>query len=233
MCLCHQPLPFVNRYETGIFPNARAGEIATARAFQRTGVTRNVGGTALILAFSGFLFFPIGLLGALLGLYTICLRPSGIRRYSGWRAAGWAIVLGMSAFIGEGAIAMSWLAHREYARQIAIQETAPRDLNSLMREEQHFHSMHHHFATVGEINFIPPYGYYSLYLGLSDTILGLQGDLREAQNTVKSLQPVVMPQFFRILAAYNLDKDNDLDVWIATSDGSIQHVFNDLTPLSP
>lgn len=215
----------------GVQPSLRAAEQLRARAFRAAGLVRNVGGLALFVAICGFVIFPLGFLGAALGLWVILSLKGPIGRYSGRTAAIWAVVLGMSGFLGEGFLCWQWLQQRQQANVEELQVAVREDLRDLLRAQRLYHATTEHFGTFSQLHFKPRHGQYTLYLTSSDLLPAH----RKQQPIVDKLPtdlpevytPNVVPHAFVAVAVANLDEDPDLDIWAINQEGNIAHVRSD------
>lgn len=215
----------------GVQPSMRAAEQLRARAFRAAGLVRNVGGLALLVALCGFVIFPLGLLGAALGLWVILSLKGPIGYYSGRTAAIWAVVLGLSCFVGEGILCWHWLEQRQQANVEELQRAVSEDLRDLLRAQRLYHATTERFGSFSQLHFRPRHGQYTLYLGTNDLLPAH----RKQQPIIDPLpadlpavsMPGVLPHAFIAVAVANLDDDPDLDVWIINQEGNIAHVRSD------
>jgi hypothetical protein len=231
VCVCGRNFGQACSIDMGVQPSVRAAEALRARAFRAAGLVRNVGGFALAVALMGFVFFPLGLLGAALGVWVLFTLRGPLGRYGGRTHAIWAIALGLGFFIIEGSLCLRWLHGRREADTAAIQETAAEDLRDLLRAERLYRATSEHFGGFAELHFKPRHGLYTLYLDPTDVLPAtrdgvsvldpLPGDLPAGHN------PHLAANAFVAVAVANLDPDPDVDVWAVNAAGDIVHVRTD------
>src|SRR5262245_58162807 len=101
-CACGADYSLPDVRPTGTAPSERLAERSRSKAFRAAGVVKNVGGFALGIALLGILFFPLGLLGAIIGVYCLTMLRGPIGRYSGRRWAIVAVGIGTATFAIEG-----------------------------------------------------------------------------------------------------------------------------------
>jgi hypothetical protein len=228
-CICGQDYVYPRVVDTGTRPNARAAERSRYRAFRAAGLVKNVGGFALGISLLGILCFPMAVVGAAVGIYVLTMLRGPVGRYSGRPAAAWAVAIGVVAFVGEGAFALTWLKERRMAEMDAIQETAAEDLRALLRAERLFRATHETYGSFKEFHFQPRYGLYTIYLESGD----LTPAVRDKQQVIDPLPDGVAigidTDSFTAAAVANLDDDADLDIWTLTANGDIVHARNDAT----
>lgn len=229
VCGCNFGGPCV--LEMGVFPNARAAEELRASAFRAAGLVRNVGGFALTISLMGILIFPLGLLGAALGIWALVSLRGPMGRYSGRTSAVWASVLGLVFFFGEGAMCVSWRQQRQINDTASTQQTASEDLRDLLRAQRLFRATSEHFGQFADLHFKPRHGLYTLYLSSDDHLAGHRGNREIVDKLPDDLppghRPEVHPSAFVAVAVANLDSDEDLDVWAVNAAGDIVHVRSD------
>jgi hypothetical protein len=188
---------------------------------------KNVGGFALGISCLGVIFFPLGLLGAGIGIYVLTMLRGALGRYSGRRAAAIAVALGVLAFAGEGALALSWMQKRNRLHLSELQKTAPEDLRALVRAQKLFRASRDTFGTFDEVRYNAPYGCYTIYLGADDRMGGsCEGAM--AVTLPEGYTPTVTEEAFSAVAVSNLDDDEVLDVWVVTEQGVVEHTVDDL-----
>ncbi|OGQ80821.1 MAG: hypothetical protein A2289_21115 [Deltaproteobacteria bacterium RIFOXYA12_FULL_58_15] len=232
-CVCGQDYTYPEVVNTGIRPNERAAERSRSRAFRAAGIVKNVGGFALGISLLGILFFPIGLLGAGIGIYVLIMLRGPLGRYSGRRAAMAAVVIGSGVFLGEGAAAMSWLKARRLQQQRSVQASVSEDLRALLRAQRLFRATHDTYGTFKEFRFLPPSGRYTYYLGPDDVVVAKRDGGSVADPLPDNLYPGVSEDRFTAVAVANLDGDPFLDVWVLDDRGKVSQVIDDVTNSSP
>lgn len=227
-CICGQDYVYPRVVDTGIRPNARAAERSRYRAFRAAGLVKNVGGFALGISLLGILCFPMGVLGAIIGVYTLTMLRGPVGRYSGRPAAAWALVIGVVVFVSEGALMLSWWEDRRMADVALKQETASEDLRALLRAERLYRATTERYGLFRDFHFQPRYGVYTLYLSPDDFTPALRDNVQVVDPLPQTaVPPGVKPGAFTAVAVANLDDDPDLDVWALTENGNITHVQND------
>jgi hypothetical protein len=190
-------------------------------------VVKNVGGFALGISLLGILFFPIGLLGAGIGIYVLTMLRGPLGRYSGRRAAMAAVAIGSVVFLGEGAFAMNWLKARRVQRIKSVQASVSEDLRALLRAQRLFRATHDTYGTFREFRFRPPVGSYTVYLGADDLVAATREEVSVTDPLPDELYPVVTEAAFTAIAVANLDGDMFLDVWSLNDHGTIAHLRDD------
>ncbi|MBN1959432.1 MAG: hypothetical protein JW841_00680 [Deltaproteobacteria bacterium] len=227
-CPCGQQHVFPSVHNTGILPNYRAAERSRLRAFRAAGLVKNIGGIALTMSLIAIPFYPLGLIGALLGLYVLIRLRGPVARYSGRTAAIIAIILGIAVFIVGLTFTERYFETKKYQRANAMQQSIIKDLHDLLRSQRLFRVSSDTFGTFKEFRFTPIYGHYTIYLGPDDFISAL----REGETIIDPLpedsMPAVTEDSFTAVAVGNIDSDPQLDVWELYDNGEIIHCVNDL-----
>ena len=226
-CICGQEYVYPQVVDTGTKPNARAAERSRYRAFRAAGLVKNIGGFALGIVCLGILCFPMAIIGAAVGLYVLTMVRGPVGRYSGRTQAAWAVVLGISIFVGEGMFFMSWLKERRHDEISNIQATANDDLRELLRAERLYRATHDTFGTFQDFHFQPRYGLYTIYLSPTDVTAAIRNDQQITDPLPQALHPLVDENSFLAVAVANLDNDEDLDIWTLTANGDIVHEHDD------
>lgn len=231
VCVCGCNFGEACALEMGVYPSVRAAEELRASAFRAAGLVRNVGGFALSVALMGILVFPLGLLGAALGLWALVSLRGPMGRYSGRISAIWASVLGLIFFFGEGAMWMAWRQQRQIDNTTCMQQTASEDLRDLLRAQRLFRATSERFGHFADLQFRPRHGLYTLYLSSEDHLAAHRGNREVVDKLPEDLpsghQPEVHPSAFVAVAVANLDSDDALDVWAVNAAGDIVHVRSD------
>ncbi len=226
-CTCGVEYTYPEVHNTGIRPNERAAERSRSRAFRAAGLVKNVGGFALGLAALGILFFPLGIAGAALGVYTLTMLRGPVGRYSGRRAAVGAIVLGSAVFGLGFTFTYSWMEARKVARLATLQSSVSEDLRALLRAERLYRAGRDTYGTLKELRFQPPHGQYTIYLAPDDVLPATRDKVTVTDPLPPELQPALAETAFTAVAVGNLDDDPDLDVWTVNDAGQIEHVHDD------
>lgn len=214
---------------TGTRPSARAAERSRYRAFRAAGVVKNVGGLALGISLLGILFFPLGLVGAAIGIYVLIMLKGPQRRYSGRGQAMTAVMMGAGVFVLEGALLLQWMERRHLQNMATVQRGAAEDLKRLLRAQRLHRATEDAYGAFSDFRFRPAYGTYTLYLGLGPgEMLAARRDEQEVWDPLpEAVTPMVEADAFTAVAVANIDNDPGLDVWVLTHDGRPRHVFND------
>lgn len=226
-CICGQDYLYPRVLDTGTKPNAKAAERSRYRAFRAAGLVKNVGGFALGISLLGILCFPMAIVGAAAGIYVLTMLRGPVGRYSGRPAAAWAVAIGVIAFVGEGAVAVTWYKERRVAETLAIQDTASDDLRALLRAERLFRATHESYGSFSDFHFQPRYGLYTIYLGPTDLTAAVRDRNQVTDPFPPGVAVGVSRDAFTAAAVANLDDDADLDVWTLTANGAIVHVVDD------
>ncbi len=229
-CTCGSEYTYPHVVNTGIRPSERAAERSRSRAFRAAGLVKNVGGFALGLSALGVLFFPLGLAGAALGLYVLTMLRGPVGRYSGRRSAIAALGLGVVVFAVGLGFSYSWLEARRADRVRAMQQGASEDLRALLRAERLYRASTDTYGTFKELRFTPQHGLYTIYLGPDDVRPGTRNNEPVVDPLPPDLQPGVSENAFTAVAVGNVDDDPDLDVWVLSDTGRIEHVKDDALP---
>lgn len=227
-CVCGLDYTNPHVVNTGTCPNQRAAERSRYRAFRAAGLVKNVGGFALGMSLLGVLFFPLGLIGAAVGIYVLTMLRGPVRRYSGRRTAAIAVVLGVAVFVAEGALALSWLNQRQREYMADMQATAAEDLKALLRAERLYRASSDTFGTFSDFRFKPPFGSYTVYLGLDDVAVAMRDQRKVVDPLPAGFSPGVSENAFTAVAVANLDGDPQMDVWVLTEVGKIVHAVDDI-----
>lgn len=229
-CPCGQEHTYPEVHNTGIRPSDRAAERSRLRAFRAAGLVKNFGGFALGLSVLGILCYPLGLIGAAVGLYVLTMLRGPVSRYSGRRAAAAAVALGCVVFVVGTWLTYMWFETRREARALAMQQSATDDLRALFRSERLFRVGSDTYGSFKEFHFSPLYGSYTIYLAPDDFIAGVRDNKTIVDPLPEGLQPAVSEDSFTAVAVGNLDSDAELDVWVLNDTGTIVHHNNDLDP---
>lgn len=232
-CICGTQFELPEVLYTGTQPNERAAERSRHKAFRAAGLVRNVGGVALGLAVLGVLFFPLGLVGAGVGVYTLIKMRGPVGRYSGreWAIAG--IVLGIAVFAIEGLVALDWLDKQHHKRLVTLQKSAGEDLKRLRRAQILYRAANSTYGSFSDFRFRPGVGRYTIYLGPDDYYAGTKDGVEDVSPLPPGVTPEVGEADFTAVAVANLDDDDELDIWVMTADGAPRHVFDDLRGAPP
>ena len=226
-CACGASYRYPLVLDTGVRPNARAAERARTRAFRSAGLVRNLGGFALGVAALGLLFFPLGLVGALLGIYGLTMVRGPLARYTGRAGAVAAIVLGSLVFGVGSNLTLSWLQTQRLNRLARVQEDARADLQALVRAQRLYRATYDRFGSFAELQFSPPSGRYTLYLAPDDLLPGRC----DGQPCSTPLPPGVVPghdaEHLRAVAVTHIDVDAHLDAWTVTEAGAVVRLGDD------
>ncbi|MBI3180103.1 MAG: hypothetical protein HYZ27_10605, partial [Deltaproteobacteria bacterium] len=226
-CVCGQDYSSPQVLDTGVQPSARAAERSRSRAFRAAGVVKNVGGFGFGIALLGILFFPLALVGAGIGIYTLTMMRGPLGRYSGRRAAIAAVVIGASVFLIEGSMAMSWLKNRRMQRISTLHAGVAEDLRALLRAQRLFRATHDTYGSFKEFRFRPPTGRYTIYLGGDDFVAAQRDGAEVIDPLPPEYAPTVSEDTFLAVAVGNLDDDPFLDVWLLTDQGGIRQAADD------
>jgi hypothetical protein len=228
ICTCGIEISYPEVYNTGVRPNERAAERLRYKAFRAAGLVKNIGGFAMGLAFLGILFFPLALVGAVLGMYVLTMVRGPLGRYSGRNAAIVAIAVGVGVFATESSILWSYISHRRSDRLIALQTSAADDLRTLLRTQRLYRAAQDRFGSLKESRFQPRVGAYTIYLGLDDYVAGVRDEQTVTDALPNGLHPKVTPTGFLAYAVANLDGDPEVDVWSVDDSGEVKHLTNDV-----
>lgn len=232
-CTCGTSLAPPEVVDTGIRPSERLAEKLRFKAFRAAGLVRNVGGFALGCSLLGILFFPLGIVGALVGTYVLTMIRGPLGRYSGRRQAILAIAIGVSAFFIEGAIAISYVEHRAAKRVELFQTSVTDDLRALLRTQRLYFASYDAFGTFKDFRYVPRHGLYTLYLGPTDTIAAMRDKRAIVDPLPANFAPHVKKRSFMAVAVANLDDDPDFDVWTLDDKGEIIHAHDDSNLVRP
>lgn len=232
-CTCGVEYTYPEVHNTGIRPSERAAERSRSRAFRAAGLVKNVGGFALGLSALGILFFPLGIAGAALGVYTITMLRGPVGRYSGRQAALGAVLLGSTVFVLGFMFTYSWMETRRAARVATLQSGVSEDLRALLRAERLYRAGRDTYGTLKELRFQPPHGQYTIYLAPDDYLPATRDKATLTDPLPPELQPALAETAFTAVAIGNLDDDPDLDVWTVNDAGQIEHVKDDAAPVAP
>ncbi|MBC7794848.1 MAG: hypothetical protein H7Z43_14175 [Clostridia bacterium] len=189
---------------------------------------KNIGGFAMGLAFLGILFFPLALVGAVLGMYVLTMVRGPLGRYSGRNAALVAITVGIGVFATEMSMVWSYLAHRRTDNIVARQTSASDDLRALLRTQRLFRAAQDRYGSLKESHFQPRGGAYTVYLGADDYIPAIRDGQTVTDALPPGLHPKITPESFTAYAVANLDGDPELDIWSVDDTGDIKHLINDV-----
>jgi hypothetical protein len=227
-CVCGQDFTYPEVLNTGTQPSEAAAERSRSKAFRAAGLVKNIGAFALGIALLGVLFFPLGVVGACIGVYVLTMMRGPLGRYSGRTAAVGAVAIGISVFLAEGSLAMSYLKERQRQRLESFQAAADDDLRALLRAERLFRADNDTYGTFKEFRFTPRQGKYTLYLGPDDYIPAN----REREKIVDPLPTGVVAAVsegaFTAVAVANIDGDPFLDVWTINDHGEVIHLQDDI-----
>lgn len=228
-CVCGAQHVCPEVVDTGTCPNEKAAERSRAKAFRAAGLSKNVGGFALWLSLIGIVLFPIGLVGALLGLYVLVGLKGSIRRYSGPITAMIATGVGLIIFFGEGLLVLHWIEARSQERIATAQAGVADDLKTLLRAQRLYRVSNETYGTFQDFRFKPIYGKYTYYLRPDSLVEAKRDGETIADPIPQGLLADVDKDAFTALAVANLDRDEFLDVWQLTHGGSIVHLADDAT----
>lgn len=227
-CVCGQDYTYPEVVNTGTRPSERAAERSRSKAFRAAGLVKNFGGFALGISMLGILFFPVALVGAAIGIYVLTMVRGPVARYSGRRQAALAVLIGVSVFIGEGALALSWLQGRRLQRMAAVQSSVAEDLRALLRSQRLHRATTDTYGTFHEFRFEPRFGLYTIYLG-PDEFIAAQRDGGEVVDPLpQGAEPGVSEDAFTAVAVANLDGDPALDAWLLNEHGDVEHLVDDV-----
>lgn len=227
VCTCGTEISCPEVLNTGVLPNERAAERSRYKAFRAAGVVKNMGAFALGLSLLGLVFFPLGLVGASVGIYVLTMMRGPLGRYSGRRSAVAAIAVGVGAFVGEGALALRWLEAKRLEKIAAMQTAAADDLRALLRTQRLYRAAQDRYGTFKEFRFQPRHGAYTIYLAPDDWVAAKRGEETFTDPLPPEWVPGVSDDAFTAIAVANLDSDADLDVWLLTERGEVRHVRDD------
>ncbi|MEZ0313736.1 MAG: hypothetical protein ACAI38_18360 [Myxococcota bacterium] len=228
ICTCGTEITYPEVYNTGVRPNERAAERLRYRAFRAAGLVKNIGGFALGLALLGIIFFPLALIGAIVGIYVLTMVRGPLGRYSGRQHAMIAIGVGTLVFVAEGSVLWSFLAQRRAERLSALQASGADDLRTLLRTERLYRAAQDRFGTLKESHFQPRIGAYTIYLSPDEYVSAMRDEQAVTDPLPADLWPRVTNDAFTAVAVANLDSDADLDVWVVSEAGEVKHVANDV-----
>ena len=230
LCACGLQYDYPVVLDTGVRPNQRSAERARTRAFRAAGLVRNLGGFALGTAVLGIPCFPLGLVGALVGVYSLLSVRGPMARYSGRGMALAAVLVGGLAFGTGGSLTVRWLRGQRAERLSVWQADARQDLQALLRVQRLQQADSGRYLPFAGLHFSPPAGRYTLYLGPEDVLLGHCGGkpCRAPLPPSLALVPVVRAQQMTAVAVANLDGDAALDVWAINEAGLLTHLHDDL-----
>ena len=226
-CNCGRDMANPGVVDLGARPSERAAERSRCQAFRAAGVAKNVGGLALGLALLSVFFFPLGLIAVATGMYVLLLIREPLRRYSGYRAAAWAMGIGAVMFVLQGTVALVWLHAHRHAQRREKQATAEADLRALLRVQRLFFVAEDTYGTFAEVRYRAPFGCYTLYLGPQDRLAPTCPGAQEVALPTR-FAPSVGKQSFNAVAVANLDDDPDLDIWQIDALGALRHAQDDL-----
>ena len=227
-CVCGQDYSYPEVLNTGIQPSEAAAERSRSRAFRAAGLVKNIGGFAFGIAALGVLFFPLGLVGAVIGVYVITMLRGAVGRYSGRKQAAAAVVIGISVFMVEGSLVMRYFKEKQRERLESLQVAADDDLRALLRTERMFRADNDTYGTFKEFRFTPRQGKYTLYLGPDDYIAAKRDGEKVVDPLPAGIVAAVSESAFTAVAVANLDGDPSLDVWTINDHGAITHVMDDI-----
>ncbi len=228
ICTCGTEITYPEVYNTGVRPNERAAERLRYRAFRAAGLVKNIGGFALGLALLGIIFFPLALVGAIVGIYVLTMVRGPLGRYSGRQQAIIAIGIGTFVFAAEGSVLWSFLAQRRAERLSAMQASGADDLRTLLRTERLFRAAQDRYGSLKESHYQPRGGAYTVYLSPDEYVPAVRDGETITDPLPTDLWPRVTKEGFTAVAVANLDSDADLDVWVVTEAGEVKHLANDL-----
>lgn len=231
-CICGTQFKLPQVVDAGVQPSWRAAERSRQRAFRAAGLVRNVGGFAFGITLLGVLFFPLGLVGAAIGIYTLTMLRGPLGRYSGRRWAWGAIGLGVLVFGVEGWVFTDWLNKRRNFALVTAQQSASEDLKRLRRAQVLFRATNNRYGGFEDFRFRPSLGRYTLYLSPMSYFPGEVEGAEVVTPLPQGMEPGFSEAAFTAVAVANLDGDADLDVWMITAEGSPVHLRNDLDHLS-
>lgn len=228
ICTCGTEITYPEVYNTGVRPNERAAERLRYRAFRAAGLVKNIGGFALGLALLGIIFFPLALVGAIIGIYVLTMVRGPLGRYSGRQQAIIAIGIGTAVFVTESSILYSFLAQRRADRLSAMQASGADDLRTLLRTQRLFRAAQDRYGSLKESHYQPRGGAYTVYLSPDEYVPAVRDGESITDPLPTDLWPRVTKDGFTAVAVANLDSDSDLDVWVVTEAGEVKHVANDV-----
>lgn len=236
-CVCGQDYSSPDVFNTGICPNERAAERLRSRAFRAAGLVKNMGGFALGVALLGVLFFPIALIGAAVGIYTLTMLRGPLARYSGRRSAWAAVAVGVAVFAGEGSLFVTIVRARQIQKLETTQQSVSEDLRALLRAERLYRATRDTYGSFRELAFKAPSGRYTLYLGADESLAAVRDGEEIVDPLPAVLEPGLSESSFTAVAVANLDGDDFVDIWLLSDLGDITHVANDandqLSTLTP
>lgn len=227
-CVCGNDYTYPNVINTNTFPSERAAEKSRYKAFRAAGLVKNVGGFGLGISLLGILCFPLGLVGAAIGIYVLTMVRGPLQRYTGRRAALIAVILGASVFVGEGFLALRWVKARRLEKMVSIQSTISEDLRALLRVQRLYRASHDTYGTFKEVRFEPRFGRYAVYLGGDDVVSPKASEDGPTALLPAAFSPSVSEQSFTAIAVANLDDDPALDIWALYENGKLIHVVDDV-----
>ena len=227
-CICGTEFEAPGVLDTGVEPSVEAAERLRSKAFRAAGLVKNVGGFAFGIAALGLLFFPLGIIGAGIGVYCLTMLRGPVARYSGRKWATIAIAVGASVFFIEGAVAFNWLQTRRAQEQALLQQTVKEDLKRLRRAQVLQRANHGFYGSFKDFRFKPATGRYTVYLGETEYFPGKVDGAEIIAPLPEGFAPGYGVDDFTAVAVANLDGDDGVDVWMMTSATPPHHVVNDL-----
>jgi len=230
-CVCGMQFEAPEVLNTGVQPSEHAAERLRRKAFRAAGLVRNVGGFALGISALGVLFFPLGLLGAAIGIYCVTMVRGPLGRYSGRNLAIAAITLGVAAFATEGALATSYLLDRREAERLMIQQSVREDLKELRRAQIYYHAANERYGDFKDVAFEPKAGHYTIYLTRDSWVAATVDGAEKVYPLPEGFEPSVDVESYRAVAVANLDGDPELDIWTLSAGEAPTHAVDDLAEL--
>lgn len=227
-CICGAPLEPMRNILFAVEPDRRAAKRSREKAFRAAGISRNVGAYALGISLLGLLFFPLGLVGAGIGVYCLLLIKGPLAAYSGRRSAAAGVVLGIAIFVAEGMALMSLLESHETNRLVALQLGVAHDLKSLRRAEVLYHASRDGYGGFDDFSFEPTVRGHTIFLGKQDLLPAKRNGVLITDPLPLGIVPGVGAENFTAVAVANLDDDPALDVWLMTATGEPLHLADDL-----
>jgi hypothetical protein len=227
-CVCGQDYSYPEVLNTGTQPSEAAAERSRSKAFRAAGLVKNIGGFALGISLLGILFFPLGIVGAGLGVYVLTMMRGPLGRYSGRKAAVAGVVIGISVFVSEGSLAMQYFKEKQRQKLESLQVAADDDLRALLRAERLFRADNDTYGTFKEFLFMPKQGKYTLYLGPDDYIPANREREKVVDPLPSGVTAAVSEGAFTAVAVANIDGDPFLDVWTINDHGEVIHLMDDI-----
>ncbi len=227
-CVCGNTLEPVVEMHRGVEPNEGAAVRSRQKAFHAAGIARNVGAYALGISLLGVLFFPLGIVGAGVGIYCLTAIRGPLAVYSGKRTAALGVILGIAIFVAEGMALMSWIEGHETKRLIAMQAGVASDLKSLRRTQVLYHANHDGYGGFDDFRFKPATRGHTIFLGPDDLLPAIRDGEQITDPLPEGVSPQIGLEDFTAVAVANFDEDPALDVWIMTASGEPRHIADDL-----